>query len=330
MPIKVVDLTVAEFQDVSGVQRSFMGCPLSKRGELGDALKEAWRIFEDNPDCKIDEIDKAAPLIKTSELCGLEWGWLHSEQGSLVHEFLFVYEKDGQLYQGDLEAIEFGYKHASPQPPEPLDIQPRFNQTEFFDELWFKDCHDQLTKVVEPDIYQVHRFRDLLQILPLTSIGESWDTDDIAREIITEILGLFELSPNSISAPMANSLILSVDTAPGYLFQLIATAPSEDAEPLPDGETVRDATIAALMNERVPLNVVMDSVRGVSQKQLESILRSRKRMVDAAMEQAKSKSGPKVKPKDRKKLMDAMQRALGAMGNGGPPKGQHDLPGVTP
>ena len=329
MPIKVVDLTAAEFQDISGVQRSFCGCPLAKRGELAEALRETWKIFEDNPDSKISEIDETAPLIKALELCGLQWSWVHSEQASLVHEFLFAYEKEGQIYRGDLEAIEFGYKHTSPQPPAPLDIQPRFTQTEFFDELWLKDCHGQLTKVVEPDIYQVHRFRELLQILPLTSIGESWDADDIAREVITEILGLFGLSPSGISASMANSLILSVDNAPGYLLQLIATAPSEDAEPLPDGETVRDATIAALMNERLPLNVVMDSVRGVGQKQLESILRSRKRMVDTAMEQAKSKSGPKVKPKDRKKLMDAMQRALGAMGNGGPPKGRHDLPGVT-
>ena len=319
MTINIVNLATAQFVDVNGVGRFLYGCPLTERETLALSLSQTKTIAANNPALtiagllKIDEFDAA--VRTAARVTGLQFDWLYNGQSDLIFEMMLLYQKDDVVYSGDLESIEFGYRHTKPRPAKPpLDL-PR--QTKFFDELWFYDCSETLRKVKDPDIYNCARFHDLVavltQLMGERGLDELWDTEPMGRELITECLGLFELSPEMLSATMVGKLLLSDDWLPGHLHQLIAAKPAKDGKPLPDGENAVDAAIAGFISEHYPINVTIESLRGIPQKQLSSIIKSRNRMIEEMRSQSGGRKGLTEEEADMHR--QNIESSLGILGN---------------
>ena len=308
MPIRIVNIATAQFVDINGVGRFLYGCPLSKREELSQALLTLLTSKSEQ-----DILQQSLTIL---ELLNIPTPWVHNASSSLLDQILWGYEKDGQHYRGDIEALEFGYRYTTLEPAQPPLDPPR--QTVFFDELWFKDCCGQLCKVKDLDIFKCDRFQDLSQLLINllgdVSLQEAWDTDDFAREVIAESLDLFGLSPNQLSASMAAKLLISDDWLPGHLHQLLASRPEKDPKRLPQGETALGSTIAGFISEHYPVDAAVSSLKGIGQKQLNSIIKSRNRMIEEML--AKQKGQRVVSKEEQEMHSKNIQGALNFIANG--------------
>ncbi|MEM9263948.1 MAG: hypothetical protein AAGA46_00315 [Cyanobacteria bacterium P01_F01_bin.13] len=315
MPIKVINLAAAQFADVNGNGRFLYGCPLTERETLSDALLSLKEIGGKNADSTIAELLElegfCAQLEVAAKVTGLDMDWLWNGEKDLIFELMIGYEKDGSIYCGDVESIEFGYRYATAVPANPPLDMPK--QTKFFDELWFYDCLGCLRKITDLDIYQCERFGDLNGLLSNMigerSIGEAWDAEPLIKEIVSGLLALFGLSPDVISASMAEKLLISDEWLPGYLHQLLTDRPSKDAKPLPPNESPLHAAIAGFVSEHYPLNVAIESLKGVSQKRLNGIIKSRNRMIEEA--QAAGKKG--LTKEEADKHRQNIESALGVL-----------------
>lgn len=288
MTIKHINIATAQFTDVNGVGRFLYGCPLVDRPLLSDALRQVQSIVSEYDSFSIQELllddDFYQWADLAASLCGLELNWLVSEEAELIFQSMVLYEKDGVFFRGDLEALEFSYRYAQLTPSQsPLDPP---QQTKFFDELWFQGCQ-RLHKLKDLDLYDCVRFKELSEfLLPLMcdrSLEELWDTEPMVQEVITEQLEIFGLTSKDVSAAMATKLLIAEDCLPGHLHQLLASKPDKSGESLPKDETVLGASIAGMMGEYYPLDSAMGSIRGVPQKLLSSIIKSRNRMIKEAM-----------------------------------------------
>lgn len=291
MTIKIISIQTAQFTDVNGIGRFLYGCPLSDRTLLSESLQQVQQFIEAHPEASIQDLlldnDFYDWVKLTANLCGLKLDWLVNDDHDLVYELMIFYEKDNLIYRGDIESLEFGYRYTRPDqapPKPPLDLP---TQKQYFDELWFYGCNGQLHKLKDLDVYNYERFKDLatllIQITGERSLDEAWDTEPLAQEIITEAIGLFGLTPKDISVAMASKLLISEDWLPGWLHQLLADKPSKDGKPLPSEETLSSAAIAGAMSENYPMNIAVESIRGIPQKQLSRIIKSRNRMIKEAM-----------------------------------------------
>lgn len=328
MPIRHQPLDLFAFNDLTGTLRTSVGCPLSCRGELSQLLADVLSIFEANPNLDIGELleieDFKASCDLILPMLQIELGWVHSDKGSIIPELLLIYEQDGQVYRNWIESLEFSYRHTKAE-GEPPKIE---KSDERFSELWFIDCQGQLVKLVEPCIFSVQRMGELIGFIVGQSHGgfaEAYDTNAIVRAATDECLELFGLGSHQVSASAFTELFLTTNheyrpgqyvLLPGWVQQLCQDRQSSnDGEPLPANENGLDATIAALMSDRYPLDVTMEMMRGVSGSQLRSILRSRSRMIKDAQDDAKAsstgkKKAKKMDAKTKKRLEDEFKRGM--------------------
>jgi len=338
MVIHHQDIVLAEFVGVDGVARSVRGCPLANRAALSDLLTDLYILFEESDNCTVADL-MGDPAFKVAcdralDLCGIELSWVHSAEKTLIPEWLLVYSDPevGMVYRGDIEALEFSYRHTDPsQTPEPPEIK---RPKDHYDELWTHLTDGSLVKISEPDIFKRERFTELIELLkslsPTIGFQELYDTNPVAKEVVHEALEIFGLSPATISLSMAQELLVSAQLEytpgqyvflPGWLTQLcedrrsnmlIEGQDNEDPEPLPENETIVGVTIAALMGPHRTLSETIASIENIPNSRLHDIIRSRARLTNEAAESASDGKG-KPGGKKKRKMSTALKKKLASL-----------------
>ena len=302
-----IDWGVTQFVDVAGVARPLRGVVLEDRAQY----KEQRAALDD----LLAGLDNPHPIAlwntnqRFRSLCtnllllaGVEVGWAIApkQRQQKIWGLILPYEvADGRVCRGLIDEQEFapdGLWEAVTGDPNNAPKDTAQIEREAFSSLRFRDALGRSIEL-QPLPAPGHRRMEALVDLSLTFEGNDlralYDDEPEFRAILHEILALWRLTPQQLTFGQAARLVFDNSGAMAYLRQLQyppVHAPRR-GDPLPEDEDPIDSVIALLMSEGAGLIDAIKAVSAIPYPQLQSILRSRGRMLEDAQARTKGKRG---------------------------------------
>lgn len=308
MQIHPVDFRRVSFLDVDGQPCPIPGIALSSRARYRTARAELDTLLastrKEHPLHLWNTDPGFQGLVKELlSLAGIDWQRVVDARNrqQIIWGVVLPYEKDGSLYQGVLDELEFAPTElwARGEKPQPDGSAPP--EVPSYDALWL-DLLDGTERLLNPLPLAQHRlFEGWLNLLQGYSgdLRAVYDSDPTFCRVLHNLLSLWDISPAQVSFSMAAQLILS----PGYLMRLQfpSEKPDGDAKPLPQDESPTDALLSLMSIE----GMGPDWLR-LPYPQLRAVMKSRGRLLREARGDSKVKA---EEPPDKvKALLEKMKQ----------------------